>query len=713
MSSSSSPGAAARAASPPETVPATDMAESGDATSADAGLAAVLALFASFVGVVALAYSIYAFKYLGLTTIGFLPSRVFFVLALGLAAVPFLLVMFYRRVPYVFVVVPIALVFLLYPLLSPFGQIYGQDALFNYQFAASFLNHALWVPGGNTTGQATTYAFYPAPGLFHAEGSVFTGVALTTSFSWMLPITRLLILPPIVYAIGSRMLGSRAGLLGVFIYMASPSITFNNIVNQEFAVLFFALGLGMITFLAYAPREDATPLRLLVLIFSSFVIISHHLSSYILGVWLASLAVVPLLLWGHPEFPKARSGVVALRYFILFLIFTFFFTAPVLLGQLTVLEKNILLLLSNTPLGAKSAAAGSSYPTYQLIWIILGLGMIVVLSLLTLRRALTGKHRPYLATSLVAGGVILLVSFVLFATPYSFVAIRTTEYALVFAAPAAAWYLVHRYVPAVDRILRPQGSGRAHGRNRSPMRWVAPVSAVVLAFLVFTGGSLVPGESRDQYAPASALNVNSPMHLTPAAFQDGVWAQTHLNHSYKVWGDMLVYDVYAGIGLMNMPFNTYEVFNGSSFTPNNTYRLDVGDYVITDKYDYSPSLIPDFNGKSAEQPTGPLSPAQLDKFDNASHFSTVFADPLFTVYQVTVPFYFVTFTADRLPAGASWSVTLGGVTQETSTNLTLSFLEPNGSYPYAISVSTGYTISPASGTATVAGATTSVKVFIV
>lgn len=670
------------------------------------GPGAVLALLATLVGLLGLAYSIYSFKFIGASEILFLPSRVFFVLSLALIAAPFLLVVLHDRIPYLFVLLPTAVCFLLYPLLEPHGVLYGQDAIFNFQFASSFLTHSTWVAGANTTVQAVTYSFYPGSGLFNSEGSVFLGVPLTSSFPWMLPLSRLLILPPLIFVIGNRLLGPRAAVLGVFLYLGAPSITFNDMVQQEFGIQFLVLALAVITFLVYAPPADATPLRLLVLVFSSFIVLSHHLTSYVAGIWLAGLAVIPLLLWGRPMFDRLRAAVIALRYFALFLLWVLFFTAAIVLRQLSVLEKNLLLLLSSAPITTRAAAAGSSYPTYQLVWIIGSLGVVVVLAILTLREALRGKPRPYLATSLVLGTLILTISFILFATPYSFVAIRTSEYALVFGAPAAAWFLVRRFIPAVDGMVRPP-DGTPSRRGHASSKWVAPAIAIALAFFVFAGGNLVPGASRDQYQPTSALAVNSPMYVTSADFQDGVWAREHLSGGGKVWGDMLVYDVYAGIGGLDMPFDTYAVFNGTSFDLNNTIRLKVGDYVVTDVYDTT--LKADFYGSRPYQPNSPLSSAQLTKFDNASHFSVVFVDPVFTVYKLIVPFYHVTFTESGLPPGTPWSVTLAATTV-TSTSNNISFIELNGTYPYTLTPPGGYGATTSSGNVTINGASPTVKV---
>src|SRR5579885_2782753 len=64
--------------------------------------------------------------------------------------------------------------------------------------------------------------------------------------------------------------------------------------------------------------------------------------------------------------------------------------------------------------------------------------------------------------------------------------------------------------------------------------------------------------------------------------------------------------------------------------------------------------------------------------------------------------YSVTFTETGLPPGTSWSVTLNGKT-ETSTTNTISFVEPNGIYSFSIASIDGYSVSQSSGSITVKG----------
>ena len=73
-----------------------------------------------------------------------------------------------------------------------------------------------------------------------------------------------------------------------------------------------------------------------------------------------------------------------------------------------------------------------------------------------------------------------------------------------------------------------------------------------------------------------------------------------------------------------------------------------------------------------------------------------------TFTAITPGTYAVTFTETGLPSGTSWSVTLNGATQSSST-ASISFTEPNGSYSFTVGAVSGYTARPSSGTVTVAG----------
>ena len=66
------------------------------------------------------------------------------------------------------------------------------------------------------------------------------------------------------------------------------------------------------------------------------------------------------------------------------------------------------------------------------------------------------------------------------------------------------------------------------------------------------------------------------------------------------------------------------------------------------------------------------------------------------------PSYPVTFTESGLASGTSWSITLAG-TKESSTTSTITFSEENGSYTYTVGAVSGYTSSSSGGTVVVNG----------
>lgn len=84
-----------------------------------------------------------------------------------------------------------------------------------------------------------------------------------------------------------------------------------------------------------------------------------------------------------------------------------------------------------------------------------------------------------------------------------------------------------------------------------------------------------------------------------------------------------------------------------------------------------------------------------------------------SVTEATLDFtavtYALTFSESGLPGGTAWSVTVGG-SLHSSTNASVGFLEPNGSYPYTVGTVAGYTGNLTSGTVTVSAAAKDVAV---
>ncbi len=74
--------------------------------------------------------------------------------------------------------------------------------------------------------------------------------------------------------------------------------------------------------------------------------------------------------------------------------------------------------------------------------------------------------------------------------------------------------------------------------------------------------------------------------------------------------------------------------------------------------------------------------------------------------------YDVTFTEFGLSMGTTWSVTLGSSTHTSPVDFMV-FVEPNGTYPFAIGGVSGYDETPSTGMLTVAGKQAAVSVFFV
>jgi YVTN family beta-propeller protein len=191
----------------------------------------------------------------------------------------------------------------------------------------------------------------------------------------------------------------------------------------------------------------------------------------------------------------------------------------------------------------------------------------------------------------------------------------------------------------------------------------------------------------------------------------------------------LVTSVTVGINPMGV---TLDTFNGNVYVVNDqsgslsiipTIYHPVSKYTIT----FSESGLPSgtswsttFNGTTNSSTTGLITFTSINGSYsyNISSIAGYTISPLsgsvnvegknvtvnitFTHVKVTVSKYTITFSESGLPSGTSWSVTLNG-TKESSTTDTISFSEPNGSYSYSVSNVTGYSVSTVSGSIIVSG----------
>jgi hypothetical protein len=560
-----------------------------------------------------------------------IPLRIVFVFSLGVAGAPFFVSIFHR-VPALFLAVPIILDSLLYPIFSPYGLPTSRDPTYVFQFAQSLLHYGIWVPGAHVTNQAGTYSYFPGAGVFNAEFSVFTGLPLVSVFNWAQPAMRLLLMPAVIYAFTARLFGSRYATLAVLLYLAVPSTELNISTQQDFAIPFLALSLLMLALLFDMKGREALSLRILVVVFSSFIVLDHHLSSYLTAAWLIGLAALPYLVWGAERalkaYPSIRPVRVMTRYLVVFLVYVVLVSAPAIYSTYLIFQRSVVTLLSSTGPSTRSNTLGASFPSYQLALIFLSVGLVVLVSILVLRHTLKSDRLAFASINVLIGVILSVLALVFLPTGLGILALRMMEYTGIILVPATAWFLIRRVAGQKDEPPPPR---RSPTMRRLVPRYAGAL-AVFLAFVIFVGGALVPLSTRDAFAPKSAALIDAPRYVNGNGYQAALWAQSHLNASAKVWGDYLAYSVFGGFGDMRMTFDSFTVFNGSTVAGTNWSRVVPGDYIVTDVY--MTSITPEFPGPSLEQPRAPLPLAAVDKFNDPAYFARVYEDSLFNVYLV-------------------------------------------------------------------------------
>jgi len=607
--------------------------------------AALLALAVSLLGFLGVTYLLYEYKFHGVTSsLHGIPTRVLFVLFLAIACSPYLLTIF-RRVPFLFLALPAVLVFFLYPLFSPFGLPFSRDPIFNYQFAQAILTSGSWSPTAGVTGQALTYSYYPGGAIFNAEVSTLTNLPLLSTFNWGYELFRLLVIPLAIYAIAARLFGSRSAPLAVLFYMAIPSIENNIPTQQDFAVTFFILAIVVLTYVATS-ESSSVFLRIALVAFATLVVVSHHVSTYILIGWLLGLAVLPWILKGRDPYAKARSAAVFVGTLTIGAIWVFVVTLPVITQQVSILSTNVAAIFGPaTKIQRASRLGGITFPLYQEAWIAAAIGLLVVLAVLTLAETYRREEHAFTAFSILTGFFVVVLAIPFLSTGFSFLALRVFEFAGVILAPASAWWLVNRLALGTpSRASFPDSTVEEATPSRPPPRrraWrlggtAAGALAIVLVLVIVSGSSLAPLSTRDQFAPASSVQIDSPTHIDPNAIEAVNWAVAHLDQSKDMWGDNLVYDTFGGFGHFPIHFNSYNVF-----TPGNLCGIsnltNKGQYIVTDVYlsgTYGPPVFP---GTAGDQPNGTYLPDYVDvaRFsENPQYFAAVYENSIFSIYVI-------------------------------------------------------------------------------
>ncbi|MCI4372833.1 MAG: hypothetical protein L3K02_04230 [Thermoplasmata archaeon] len=611
----------------------------------------VFLLFLSFLGFLGIAFLLYSIKFDGVTAHwhGF-PTRLAYILLLALVAAPFALTIF-RRVPVVFLALPVLLIFFIYPIFSPSGLPYSRDTIFNFQFAQAIQSAGTWQPLNGVIGQAGVYSYFPGGAVFNVEASSMTSLPLLQTFPWAYELFRLLIIPLAIYALASRLFGPRSAPLAVLFYISVPSIELNIPTQQDFAVTFFVLAFAALAFLATenSLNSNLTILRVTVVVAAAMIIISHHVSTYILIGFLAGLAVLPWILRRKDPYPAMRSFAVLFGAISLALVWVAAISLPVLEAQRGILGSNLSALIHPTTTASQSIIPGGSFPLYLIAWIAAAAAVEGLLAIVVLAESYRRKDRAFVTFSILTAILVAVLSVPFFSTGFNFLVLRQFEYTGVIFAPAAAWWIAAHFGGGEEGLSpRPAPTGspapppvRRKGwssRPPSPLGRIGyPLLAVGIIVLIFAGGSLVPLSTRDQFAPPSEVLIDSPVHINQTVYAAAIWAEGHLNSNHSMWGDYLAYTVFGGFAGFRLRYDSYALYQGTGFSPTAISRLHSNDYIVVDTYMTKPVLQPEFYGPLSDQPTGPLNTTELAKFNQPLYFSVLYQDMTFTIYEYTGP----------------------------------------------------------------------------
>ena len=108
------------------------------------------------------------------------------------------------------------------PLLTPYNVPYGTDAIYQYQISETILDNGRWYAGIGTN-QGVDYSYYPILPMWLSMVSIATGLQLSSSVLWALPVVKTFLIPAIVYCIFRRGFSKKVATVAAFIYLTAPS----------------------------------------------------------------------------------------------------------------------------------------------------------------------------------------------------------------------------------------------------------------------------------------------------------------------------------------------------------------------------------------------------------------------------------------------------------------------------------------------------------
>jgi hypothetical protein len=558
-------------------------------------------------------------------------SRALYVFFLAMTCAPFYVALV-KAPKLLYLVPPTVGILLMYPISAPFGLVYSADPIFNFAFTRNVLEQKFWSPGTGS-GFSATYSFFPLGNVFVAYVILTTSVPGAAAFLWVQSCVRLLAGPAIVYSVGRRLFGIRAAVLSVFFYLGTPSILFNAPVQQGMGIIFVGLSLLSLVMLTQVPEGRAQRRTQILFAFvSAAIVMTHHLSSYVFAAWLGVLALLML----HPRFRPvgASTRMTALFFYFIGLLnlYIITFTYPIFLLHEETLQTVIAKFLNPedfpTTVGGGGGGLGRTFSSLEIVWLagsVLGLVLLSIIGVIRYRRA---RQQPFAVSNGVVAATMVVLTLPLIATTLNYIPLRITEFSTLFAAPFAATALIR--ASRTDRVSRSRLMPRILGEGR----WVPKLLAVLMCAVFFMGGSLAPLiNMRTYFETPDARTTESPVNLGSDMMRAADWARVHFGPA-RLWGDQLAVNAFAGFADMRVDFGSTRLFEGPTLPPvecevRGGFQVLVGDYIATDRY----MLTLRANFLHEPLLVGPLTPAELAKFDLDPQLGIVYQDETVTLYR--------------------------------------------------------------------------------
>jgi hypothetical protein len=589
----------------------------------------IAALVTCLLGFLGLIFIVYRLKTGAVGT-----PRAILLLTLAMICAPFY-VAFVRTPKIPFLFAPVFAIFLLYPIATPHGVVYSTDPIFNFSFTEDLIDTGLWAPGSGLA-FAHTYSFYPV-------GNVFVGYVILNAplrpdigYLWIEPVLRALSIPAIVYSIGRRLFGPRSAAVAVLLYLGTPSILFNEPVQQGFGTIFFGLSVLSLLLLSQAVAvRNQHRAQILFVLLGAAIVMTHHLTSYVFASWLTGLSFLLLRQRYRPEMPALRMGILFVYFIVILLVYIDLFTYPIFFGHEQTLTTTISNLVApeDTIPGAPRPPLGRTFTPIEISWLASSLFIVFLLALFTVRRYRVTGHHPFMVANGIVALFLIFVTLPLIVTPLNYVPLRINEYTNFVIAPFAAATLIRWGRSDFWK------SSRGLLRTLREKEWAPAAAAMAISAFLVMGGNLAPITFRMFFEPFPEFQAtDSPLFLGVDSFRAANWAIDHFStdpncvplNTCRIWGDQLAVDVFSGFGDMPSDFGSSKLFANTTLDQSAWRLLHIGDYVAVDSG--MTRLRANFLHEGL-WPT-PLTEAQIGKFATDRHFALVYQDATFSVYRV-------------------------------------------------------------------------------